>query len=104
MPTQAKASVHSTDTETVPLATTDEMARADLITYNNDSTGSPHPVLDVRPNKVNLQPKSAMRKIGSGCSRPKFNRAKFFNENNFFIGESPYDSAKIRRVRFWKTH
>jgi hypothetical protein len=40
-------------------------------------------------------------KVGKSIRRPKFNNDAFFQEKNFFIGESPYDSAKIRRQRFW---
>jgi hypothetical protein len=70
------------------------------ITDPNDSTGSPRPIFDVRPKKVNLQPVPSMPKVGKTVKRPKFDNAAFFEEKNFFIGESPYDSTKIRRQKF----
>ena len=94
-------SIPSADTDTVSTAIAEEVARALAITDPNDSTGSPRPVLDVGKKRKNLQPVPVMPKIGKGLKRPKFDSAKFFEEKNFFIGESPYDSAKLRRLRFW---
>lgn len=41
----------SADSETVPLATAEEVAKSLAITDPNDSTGSPRPIFDVRPKK-----------------------------------------------------
>ena len=97
---QREESIPSADTDTVPTATAEEVARAMAITDPNDSTGSPRPVLGVRKKRHNLQLIPVMPSIGKSLKRPKFDSAKFFDEKNFFIGESPYDSAKLRCLRF----
>ena len=98
---QQEDSVPSTGTDTVPFATAEEIAKSDAITDKNDSTGSPRPIFDVRPKRINLQPVPSMPQVGRSIRRPQFDNAAFFAEKNFFIGESPYDSPKIRRQRFW---
>lgn len=99
-----EASMPSTDIETMPPTMAEEVVKADLVTDKNVSVGSPHPVLDVGPTKINLQPKLTMPKKGRAGTQPKYIKAEFFGEKNFFIGESPYDHAKIRRLIFWTTH
>ena len=90
--------------ETMSLATVEEIVKANLITDHNDFIGSPRPVLDASPTKVNLGPKPAMPKIGRVGTRPKFNKADFFSEKNLFIGDSSYDHAKIQRLSFRTAH
>jgi hypothetical protein len=96
-PPQQEEPVPSADSDTVPFATAEEVAKSLAITDPNDSTVSPRPIYDVRPKKINLQPVPSMPKVGKSMRRPKFDNAAFFGEKNFFIGESPYDNAKIRR-------
>jgi hypothetical protein len=98
---QREESVPSADSDTVPFTIAEEVAKTLDITDPNDSTGSPRPIFDVWPKKINLQPVPSMPKVGKSIRRPKFDSAKFFEEKNFFIGESPYDSGKIRRQCFW---
>lgn len=59
-PPQPEGFVRSTDTETVPMATPDEVAKADALTNKADSIGLPHPILDVRKMIMDWQPKSAL--------------------------------------------
>ena len=94
------SSIPSADSGTVPIATNEEVAKSLVIMHPNDSTGSPRPIFDVRRKKHNLQPVPLMPLIGKSLKWPKFDSAKFFKEKNFFIGESPYDFAKLRRSRF----
>ena len=91
---QREGSVPSTGTDTVPFATAEEIAKSDDITDKNDSTGSPRPIFDVRPKRINLQPVPSMPKVGKSVRRPQFDNAAFFAEKNFFIGTSPYDSSQ----------
>nr|XP_020174680.1 bromo and FHA domain-containing protein DDB_G0267958-like [Aegilops tauschii subsp. strangulata] len=90
-------SIPSVDTDIVPTATTDEVARTLAVIDPNDSTGSPRPVFDVRQKKHNLQPVPVMPKIGRVLRRPQFDNAKFFEEKNFFIG---YCSTSFKVVYF----
>ena len=50
-----KVSVPSADTNTVPTATAEEIAKSQAVTNPNDSNGSTRHVFDVRPKKTNLQ-------------------------------------------------
>ena len=49
-------SIPSVDTDTIPSATSKVVARALVLSYPNDSTGFPRPVLDVRKKRKNLEP------------------------------------------------
>lgn len=54
----------------------------------DDSTGSPHSVLDVRKKKLILKPVQSMPKTCKSFKRPTFNNAAFFEEKMFLAGAS----------------
>ena len=72
---QQEESVPLADTDTVPTATAEEIAKSCAVTDPQDSTGAPRPVFDVRPKKINLQPVPGMPKIGRSFRQPQFNNA-----------------------------
>jgi hypothetical protein len=96
-----QSSLHSIPEE-VPATNAEEMetkTAADEIATKIPQSVAPEVVRQaaMKTSTVNLQPKPQ----NPHTKTQKFNADDFFAEHHFFMDYNPYDSARLRRKRFW---